>query len=125
MKQCDGNHPSGFVFAERETMRLSFKLGPRNAEASRRGHVSMVIMQWATEQALRYYRIPLLDTLEVSFTQDLGGQDRVDATLTVEYYGDGAREAWLCPARGIEAARVNNILTGGPIPSYDDGRMLN
>lgn len=122
MKQCDGNHPSGFAFFGRETMRVSFKLGPRNAGAERRGHVSVVVMQYVTNQAIKYDRVPLLDTLELSFTQDGAGVDRVDATCVVEYYGNSE---WHCPARSLEAARVSNILHPVAPDSFNDGGLLN
>jgi hypothetical protein len=105
VKECSGNHPSGVVFSRQETMRVSLKVGQHNA--MRPDHVSAVLVQYVTRQALRSGRVPMLDSMEVYIAADITGNAVVQARCTVEpYEGD-----WACMVRGIEATRIEQMLS--------------
>jgi hypothetical protein len=104
MKECSGTHPSGFMFAQQEVMRVSLNMNMRNL--ARPDHVSAVLVQYVTRQALRNDRVPILDTMEVYIAGTITGEAVVHVKCIVEPHDSD----WSCVVRGIEATRLEQIL---------------
>lgn len=104
MTGCSGNHPSGSIFAAKESLHVSLRLGPRNE--GRQQHVATVVLEHVTRQCLRNGRVPLLDTLEVSFLEDAPRGPFVYASCDAVVLDGSAA----CVARSIESERINTII---------------
>lgn len=119
MRECNGTHPSGYNFSPKEVLRVNILLGQRNAE--REQHATMVVMNYVTRQCIRNGRLPLLETLEVTFGEDANRGAFVYASCEAEVI-DGE---WACVARSIEANRIDALVRERAESILERRRMMN